>query len=126
MNSHFFLKQTLRFNIEEALSNLESSAGGVGVSSLLAQKQVSPLFRLDSPVTKTKKEKDGLSEQPAQKNEQRLLITTDACASRSQNYRIRILWLIYGWPDATASGWGPEDLWEGVAGCHREGHALHG
>lgn len=108
------------------MSNLESGARGAGVSSLLAQKQVSPLCPLDSPLTKTREEKDGLSERPAQKNEQKFLITKDTCASRSQNYRIRILWLIYGWPDATASGWGPEDLWEGVAGCHREGHAPHG
>lgn len=124
MNSHFFFKQMLKFNIEETLSNLESSAGGA--SSLLAQKRVSPLFLLDSPLTKNREEEDGLSELPAQKNEQEFLITKDTCASRSQNYRIRILWLIYGWPDATASGWGPEDLWEGVAECHREGHALHG
>lgn len=122
----------LKVNKEETLSNLESRAGlgggsaGEGVSSLLAQKQVSPLFLLDSPLTKTRKEKDGLSEQPAQKNEQKFLITKDTCASRSQSCRIRILWLIYGWPDATASGWGPEDLWEGMAECHREGRALHG
>lgn len=53
------LKQTLKFNIEETLSNVESSPGGAGVSSLLAEKQVSPLFLLDSPLTKTRKEEVG-------------------------------------------------------------------
>lgn len=55
-------------------------------------------------------------------NEQKVLITKDTRASRSQN-KNQNRWLIYGWPHATTSGRGPEDM---VAGCHREGHALHG